>query len=129
MKKDVGGHWSLTVNGRHIGSWKRNIFHHLAGPGSIVEWGGKVCDTRRNNRHTATSMGGDRFAEAGFGIASYFKNIKVQSLNGDLKAVNQQSLLLQMKKTNCYNIIILPQIDAHGNNFYYGGPGVGPNCP
>ena len=62
-----------------VGYWPAKLFTHLGNKATIIEWGGEVAQasTLLSKRHTGTHMGSGRFAEDGFGHASYFRNVEV----------------------------------------------------
>ncbi|XP_038711746.1 uncharacterized protein LOC120005937 [Tripterygium wilfordii] len=130
IQRGTGAHWHLMINGRRIGYWLRLYFNHLRLSGSRVEWGGKVSNTRPQNRHTTTSMGSGHLADEGFRKASYFHNLQIEDLTDgeSLKPVPSLNLTTLTTNTNCYNIVF-PILNSPSRGFYYGGPGFNPNCP
>ncbi|XP_038704774.1 uncharacterized protein LOC120000731 [Tripterygium wilfordii] len=129
IAKGLGGHWWLKIGGNMVGSWTRDLFTHMKNSASRVEWGGKVSNTRPENRHTRTWMGAGHFAEEKFGKASYFHNLQVEDVNNQLMPVPLSSLLEKMTDENCYNIMPFAATSGHGTSFYYGGPGYSLQCP
>jgi hypothetical protein len=68
----------MAFEGTHIvGYWPAELFSHLSGPASMVEWGGEVVNSRPSGRHTRTQMGSGRFADDGFGFAAFFHSLQV----------------------------------------------------
>ncbi|MQL81319.1 hypothetical protein Taro_013775 [Colocasia esculenta] len=122
----LGNWWMGFGDNTLVGYWPAELFTHLADHATMVEWGGEVVNTRSNGEHTATQMGSGHFAEAGFGQASYFRNLEIVDADNSLSAVESISTLAE--NTSCYNI----RSDANndwGTYFYFGGPGNNPKCP
>lgn len=109
-----------------VGYWPAELFTHLTDHATMVEWGGEVVNTRANGLHTATQMGSGRFADDGFGQASYFRNLQVVDSDNSLSA--PQDIQILAENTNCYDIQSSYNNDW-GQHFYYGGPGRSPKCP
>lgn len=92
----------------------------------MVEWGGEIVNSRPDKHHTSTQMGSGRFAEAGFGKASYFRNLEIVDSDNSLSSARDITTLAE--NTNCYDILNAYN-DQWGTHFYYGGPGNNPLCP
>ncbi|CAN8284542.1 unnamed protein product [Cochlearia groenlandica] len=124
------GHWWLQFGDKYIiGYWPSSLFSYLSESASMIEWGGEVVNSQsEQGQHTTTHMGSGRFAEEGWGKASYFKNLRVVDGSNELR--NPVNLQVYTDQENCYNV------KSGGNNggswgdyFYYGGPGRNTNCP
>lgn len=109
-----------------VGYWPAELFTHLSDHATMVEWGGEVVNMQPNGVHTSTQMGSGHFAEAGFGQASYFRNLEIVDVDNSLTSVGPISTIAE--NTNCYDIKS-SKSDDWGTYFYYGGPGSNPNCP
>lgn len=119
--------WMLLGESTIVGYWPASIFTHLAGSASLLEWGGEVVNSKPHGNHTTTVMGSGQFAEAGYGEASYMRNIEfVDSTNVRRSVV--AGLQTFAEHPNCYDIQSGSN-STWGNFFYYGGPGQNPNCP
>lgn len=123
----VGNWWMEFGDNNIVGYWPAELFTHLSEHANMVEWGGEVVNMKKQNgAHTSTQMGSGRFAEDGFGKASYFRNLEIVDSDNSLSSVESISTLSE--NTNCYNIRSYSNSDW-GTHFYYGGPGKNPNCP
>ncbi|CAK8572255.1 unnamed protein product [Lathyrus sativus] len=122
----VGNWWMSFGDNTLVGYWPSELFTHLAGHATMVEWGGEVVNSRSNGRHTSTQMGSGHFAEDGFGKASYFRNLEIVDVDNTLSSV--QSISTLAENTNCYDIQS-SYSNEWGTYFYYGGPGNNPQCP
>ncbi|KMZ62714.1 hypothetical protein ZOSMA_44G01140 [Zostera marina] len=123
----VGNWWMEFGDNNIVGYWPAELFTHLSEHANMVEWGGEVVNMKKQNgAHTSTQMGSGRFAEDGFGKASYFRNLEIVDSDNSLSSVESISTLSE--NTNCYNIQSYSNSDW-GTHFYYGGPGKNPNCP
>ncbi|KAK9082974.1 hypothetical protein Scep_029445 [Stephania cephalantha] len=121
----VGNWWMRFGEDTLVGYWPARLFTHLTDRATMVEWGGEVVNSRLSGRHTATHMGSGKFAEEGFGRASYFRNLEVVDADNSLSSVAEVSTLAE--NTNCYDIKSFYSNDW-GTYFYYGGPGNNPQC-
>ncbi|KAH9570557.1 hypothetical protein CY35_02G046700 [Sphagnum magellanicum] len=127
-KDPLTGHWWMLLGESTIvGYWPAAIFTHLAGSASLLEWGGEVVNSKPHGNHTTTVMGSGQFAEAGYGEASYMRNIEFVDSTNVLRSV-VVGLQTFAEHPNCYDIQSGSN-SAWGNFFYYGGPGQNPNCP
>ncbi|CAI8603248.1 unnamed protein product [Vicia faba] len=122
----VGNWWMSFGDNTLVGYWPAELFTHLAGHATMVEWGGEVVNSRSNGRHTSTQMGSGHFAGDGFGRASYFRNLEIVDIDNTLSSV--QSISTLAENTNCYDIQSAYS-NEWGTYFYYGGPGNNPQCP
>ncbi|XP_047313237.1 uncharacterized protein LOC124916548 [Impatiens glandulifera] len=124
----LGNWWMSFGDNTLVGYWPVELFTHLADRATMVEWGGEVVNSRPDGLHTRTQMGSGRFADDGFGKASYFRNLEVVDSDNSLSSVRDISILAE--NTNCYNIKS-SYTKEWGTHFYYGGPGSGdnPQCP
>lgn len=122
----LGNWWMSFGDNTLIGYWPAELFTHLADHATMVEWGGEIVNTRPNGEHTSTQMGSGRFADAGFGQSSYFRNLEIVDSDNSLSSVESISILAE--NTNCYNIKSSYNSDW-GTHFYFGGPGNNPRCP
>ncbi|KAJ0258515.1 hypothetical protein HA466_0072910 [Hirschfeldia incana] len=122
------GHWWLQFGEKYIiGYWPASLFSYLSESASMIEWGGEVVNSQSEaGQHTTTQMGSGRFAEEGWGKASYFKNVQV--VDGSNKLRNPENLQVFTDQENCYNVKS-GNGGSWGSHFYYGGPGRNPNCP
>ncbi|KAL2325298.1 hypothetical protein Fmac_024356 [Flemingia macrophylla] len=122
----VGNWWMSFGEKTLVGYWPAELFTHLADHATMVEWGGEIVNSRANGQHTYTQMGSGRFAEDGFGKASYFRNLEIVDMDNTLTSVHSISTLAE--NTNCYDIKSY-YTNEWGTYFYYGGPGNNPKCP
>ncbi|KAH7352673.1 hypothetical protein KP509_19G057700 [Ceratopteris richardii] len=124
------GDWWMEFGDRIlVGYWPANIFTHLRDKANVIEWGGEVAQSftpTTARRHTGTHMGSGRFAQDGFGRASYFRNVEVVNTRNQLETIS--SLSTSADHPSCYNIRSFYNSNW-GNFFYYGGPGRNPSCP
>ncbi|KAL0739703.1 hypothetical protein Bca4012_081216 [Brassica carinata] len=122
------GHWWLQFGEKYIiGYWPASLFSYLSESASMIEWGGEVVNSQsEEGQHTTTQMGSGRFAEEGWGKASYFKNVQVVDGSNELR--NPENLQVFTDQENCYNVKS-GDGGSWGSHFYYGGPGRNPNCP
>ncbi|BBH03790.1 Protein of Unknown Function D [Prunus dulcis] len=115
------GHWWLEFgNGLLVGYWPAFLFSHLRSHASMVQFGGEIVNSRSMGYHTSTQMGSGQFAEAGFGKASYFRNLQVVDWDNNLLPLTNLHLLAD--RPNCYDIR-QGRNNVWGTYFYYGGPG------
>ncbi|GER28300.1 hypothetical protein STAS_04076 [Striga asiatica] len=82
FKDPEKGNWWLALGDKPVGYWPSELFSHLSDRATVIEWGGEIVNLRAQNQHTATDMGSGHFAEAGYGKASYFRNL--ESPDGDI---------------------------------------------
>ncbi|XP_038973276.1 uncharacterized protein LOC113460944 [Phoenix dactylifera] len=117
----TGNWWLQYGNQSPVGYWPSSLFPHLSDSGSVIQWGGEVVNLYSKGQHTSTEMGSGHFPEEGFGKASFFKNIRIVDKSDQLQA--PRGVRTFATQANCYNV-------HHKNNgyFYYGGPGLNPNC-
>ncbi|BFG32518.1 hypothetical protein CerSpe_187910 [Prunus speciosa] len=121
------GHWWLEFgNGLLVGYWPAFLFSHLRSHASMVQFGGEIVNSRSMGYHTSTQMGSGQFAEAGFGKASYFRNLQVVDWDNNLLPLTNLHLLAD--HPNCYDIR-QGRNNVWGTYFYYGGPGRNVRCP
>ncbi|CAK9227767.1 unnamed protein product [Sphagnum troendelagicum] len=123
---NTGAWWMQFGENTLVGYWPASLFTHLAGSATVLEWGGEVVNSEPGGQHTTTEMGSGQFAEAGFGEASYMRNIQFVDTSNVLRSVVGLQTLTE--QPNCYDIQGGFN-SAWGNFFYYGGPGQNPNCP
>ncbi|CAA0826681.1 Protein of Unknown Function (DUF239 [Striga hermonthica] len=120
------GNWWLEFGpGLLVGYWPSFLFSHLQSHASMVQFGGEIVNSRSGGTHTSTQMGSGRFADEGFGKASYFRNLQVVDWDNNLIPPNNLHLLAD--HPNCYDIRAWKN-NAWGTYFYYGGPGRNPRC-
>ncbi|KAG6389196.1 hypothetical protein SASPL_150655 [Salvia splendens] len=122
----LGNWWMNFGDNTLVGYWPTELFTHLTDRATMVEWGGEVVNSRANDEHTSTQMGSGHYAEAGFGKASYFRNLEIVDSDNSLSSARDISTLAE--NTNCYNIKSSYN-NEWGTHFYYGGPGKSPQCP
>ncbi|XP_078427747.1 carboxyl-terminal peptidase (DUF239) [Wolffia australiana] len=122
----LGNWWMGFGDSTVVGYWPAELFTHLADRATMVEWGGEVVNMQPNGAHTGTNMGSGRFAEDGFGGASYFRNLEI--VDGDNSLIAADSISTLAENSRCYNIRSSTS-DAWGVHFYFGGPGNNPKCP
>ncbi|KAK7258609.1 hypothetical protein RIF29_24190 [Crotalaria pallida] len=122
----IGNWWMSFGDKTLVGYWPAELFTHLTDHATMVEWGGEVVNTRADGQHTSTQMGSGRFADEGFGKASYFRNLEIVDTDNSLSSVHDISTLAE--NTNCYDIKS-SYSNEWGTFFYYGGPGNNPQCP
>ncbi|XP_047974822.1 uncharacterized protein LOC125217039 [Salvia hispanica] len=126
-KDPKSGNWWLGFGDRTlVGYWPVELFTHLSDRATMVEWGGEVVNSRPDNQHTSTQMGSGRFAQEGFGKASYFRNLEI--VDSDNSLISARDITTLAENINCYNIKNSYN-DRWGTYFYYGGPGRNPLCP
>ncbi|RWW11722.1 hypothetical protein BHE74_00040998 [Ensete ventricosum] len=127
-KDPIAGNWwmSLGDSSTLVGYWPAELFTHLSDRATMVEWGGEVVNTRPHGEHTSTQMGSGRFAEEGFGRASYFRSLEV--VDSDNSLTSARPIATMAENTKCYDIKSFSNADW-GTYFYYGGPGNNPHCP
>ncbi|VAI80191.1 unnamed protein product [Triticum turgidum subsp. durum] len=128
------GNWWLSYGdagaSQLVGYWPAELFTHLSGHASMVEWGGEVVNTSPGGAHTATQMGSGRFAAEGFGRASYFRNLETVDAGNSLAPVSLDAVQTLAEDGGCYDIKkAYDERDGWGTHFYYGGPGHNPACP
>ncbi|XP_044959811.1 mucin-5AC-like isoform X2 [Hordeum vulgare subsp. vulgare] len=128
------GNWWLSYGdagaSQLVGYWPAELFTHLSGHASMVEWGGEVVNTSPGGAHTATQMGSGRFASEGFGRASYFRNLETVDAGNSLAPVSLDAVQTLAEDGGCYDIRkAYDERDGWGTHFYYGGPGHNPACP
>ncbi|XP_022151674.1 uncharacterized protein LOC111019590 [Momordica charantia] len=121
----LGNWWMGFGDNTLVGYWPAELFTHLVDHATMVEWGGEVVNSKARGEHTSTQMGSGRFAEEGFGKASYFRNLEIVDSDNSLSAVQEISTLAE--NNHCYNIMSSYN-DQWGTHFYYGGPGRNPEC-
>ncbi|KAJ9703091.1 hypothetical protein PVL29_004739 [Vitis rotundifolia] len=124
----TGNWWLGYGNNNAVGYWPSNLFTHLKANATLVEWGGEVTNTKPNGAHTSTQMGSGRFAEEGYGKASYFRNLGLVDVNNGISPPGKD-VSTQADNSNCYNINLLNKNNDWGTHFYFGGPGFNPKCP
>ncbi|XP_038716039.1 uncharacterized protein LOC120009492 [Tripterygium wilfordii] len=116
--------WRLKYKDIMVGYWPEDLFTHLRTGGTEAEWGGKVLNTNHNNIFTSTKMGSGRFADEGYGKASYFKNQKVKTSSSGHNWIPPPTLRREVSDSRYYTILAEADIDEFGNSgFFYGGPG------
>ncbi|KAL6997134.1 hypothetical protein U1Q18_007257, partial [Sarracenia purpurea var. burkii] len=121
------GHWWLEFgSGLLVGYWPSFLFSHLRQHASMIQFGGEIVNSRSQGYHTATQMGSGRFADDGFGRASYFRNLQVVDWDNNLIPLSNLHLLAD--HPNCYDIKA-GRSGVWGDYFYYGGPGRNFRCP
>lgn len=121
----MGNWWMGLGDNTLVGYWPAELFTHLAGHATTVEWGGEVVNTRSSGRHTTTQMGSGHFPDEGFGKASYFRNLEIVDSDNSLVPVHDVKILAE--NTECYDIKS-SYSNEWGTYFYYGGPGFNPGC-
>ncbi|KAI9104275.1 hypothetical protein K1719_023111 [Acacia pycnantha] len=103
------------------------MFDHLSESATITQWGGEVLNKKTNGRHTTTEMGSGYFQRAGFGKASFFKDVSIVNENNYVVSPNYISAFAS--KPRCYGIVLFGYSTDWGFNFYYGSPGRNSYCP
>ncbi|KAI6671818.1 hypothetical protein NL676_006703 [Syzygium grande] len=129
IKKDpVTGDWWLHIENEKVGHWPKDLFTHLKeGPASAVHWGGEIVNTEPGHRHTSTQMGSGHFPSEGFGNASYFRGLKF--IDDKFNERDPENLKMVVTKPKCYDLLLnVDRPEEVGVNFYYGGPGLSPQC-
>ncbi|KAK4279838.1 hypothetical protein QN277_011550 [Acacia crassicarpa] len=128
--KDIknGDWWIQYGPEKVIGYWPSALFSQLSYNATVVEWGGEVINTRANGQNTATQMGSGHFPVEGYGKASFFANIKI--VNDKNQMVSPNNILTSIDRPNCYDIKPDYSDDPKwASYFFFGGPGINPNCP
>ncbi|XP_010549645.1 PREDICTED: uncharacterized protein LOC104820761 isoform X2 [Tarenaya hassleriana] len=126
FKDPKQGNWWLGFGDNTlVGYWPSELFTHLSDHATMVEWGGEVVNSRAAGRHTTTQMGSGRFADQGFGQASYFRDLEI--VDPDNALVPVRDIKTVAENTDCYSIESFHS-NEWGTYFYYGGPGFNPRC-
>ncbi|XP_038716620.1 uncharacterized protein LOC120009955 [Tripterygium wilfordii] len=116
--------WWLKYNDIVVGYWPEELFTHLRTRGTRVDWGGEVFNTKQNNRFTSTEMGSGHLANQGYGKASYFKHLGVETSGTGHHWISPHSVRGFVSDPNYYTIQPHADIDGLGNGgFFFGGPG------
>ncbi|XP_031475499.1 uncharacterized protein LOC116247458 [Nymphaea colorata] len=128
FKDPKDGNWWFVYQGESLGYWPGILFSRLRGSAGTVEWGGEVINANPAGPHTTTQMGSGAFPGEGFRRASVLSNAAVVDLN--YRKSDPKYYGYQVDKPKCYDI--LDQHDRRGKPleyyFFYGGPGLNPNC-
>ncbi|KAK4253609.1 hypothetical protein QN277_010261 [Acacia crassicarpa] len=119
--------WWLRFQNTNLGYWSPLMFDRLSESATITQWGGEVINKKTNGRHTTTEMGSGYFPRAGFGKASFFKDVSIVNENNNLVSPNHIKAFAS--KPKCYDIVINSYSVDWGSNFFYGGPGRNTYCP
>ncbi|XP_028791302.1 uncharacterized protein LOC114747178 [Neltuma alba] len=125
-KDPRSGNWWMRFGDTDVGYWPASMFDRLSESVSIIQWGGEVMNKKSEGKHTTTEMGSGYFARAGFGRASFFKDISI--VNEENYFVTPKYFSTFAGKPMCYDIVLSDYSDDWGANFYYGGPGRNPFC-
>ncbi|KAJ7569746.1 hypothetical protein O6H91_01G092000 [Diphasiastrum complanatum] len=126
-KDPVTGNWWMKFGDDFlVGYWPTELFSHLTGAATMIQWGGEIVNTQPSGQHTTTQMGSGSFPQKGFSEASYFRNLGYVDASNQL--VSHMDLHATAEHPNCYSIQLSNDNDW-GDYFYYGGPGRNPNCP
>ncbi|MCO5557109.1 hypothetical protein L7F22_010665 [Adiantum nelumboides] len=119
------GGWSLEFGDSIlVGYWSAKLCTHLQNKATVIEWGGEVAQAVSPSlprRQTQTCMGS---AQAGFGHASYFRNVEVVNSGNQFETIT--ALSTSADHPSCYNIRSFYNSNW-GNYFYDGGPGRNPS--
>ncbi|XP_038704770.1 uncharacterized protein LOC120000727 [Tripterygium wilfordii] len=117
------GDWWLTVDDTVVGYWPADIFTHLKGAATRVEWGGEIIytTTKSTDRHTKTHMGSSHFANEGYKKASHFNGLKIVTKDDTIIPVKIATTAIT--NARCYNLLVYPYNENLGTSFSYGGPG------
>ncbi|XP_038721956.1 uncharacterized protein LOC120014107 [Tripterygium wilfordii] len=127
-KDPKDGNWWLRVqDDTLLGYWPASLLPNLKDGASRVHWGGEIVNLKVNGNHTTTDMGSGHFAEEDYGKASSFKNLQVVDETDTLRTPN--GIFTVASHESCYNIKLYEGNPQWGTYFYYGGPGLNPNCP
>ncbi|XP_028773385.1 uncharacterized protein LOC114730470 [Neltuma alba] len=127
IRKDPrSGNWWMRFGDTDVGYWPASMFDRLSKSQSIIQWGGEVMNKKSEGKHTTTEMGSGYFARAGFGRASFFKDISI--VDEENYFVTPKYFSTVAGKAMCYDIVLGDYSDDWGANFYYGGPGRSPFC-
>ena len=127
MQDPGSGNWWMRVGGTNVGYWPASMFDSLSKSASRVKWGGEVINKKSDGKHTTTEMGSGYFARAGFGRASFFKNIYTVNEKNTLITPNEFDTYAS--NPMCYDLVLNDYSNDWGASFYYGGPGRNPFCP
>ncbi|XP_054811349.1 uncharacterized protein LOC129312696 [Prosopis cineraria] len=127
--KDRGtGNWWLRYQNIVVGYWPASMFESLsAESATVIQWGGEVINRKSNGRHTSTEMGSGYFPRAGFGRASYFRDLSV--VNENYYLISPNYIRGYASKPRCYDIVLNGYSSDFGAHFFFGGPGRNPYCP
>ncbi|KAL8262498.1 hypothetical protein R6Q59_023847 [Mikania micrantha] len=125
-KDRKGGDWWMKFGETLVGYWPASLFTSLRESASTVEWGGEVVNLKSDGHHTTTDMGSGYFPQQGFGKASYIRNIQTVDESNTLRT--PESLQTYSPENSCYDIV-MGMNDNSGSQFFFGGPGLNPNCP
>ncbi|KAL5697679.1 hypothetical protein ACHQM5_028799 [Ranunculus cassubicifolius] len=119
--------WWLVFANKLVGYWPTLIFKNFQSA-SIVEWGGEVLNKGNGGHHTRTQMGSGRYANEGYGMSSYFRNILV--IDESIRFKEPKIAGIATDKPDCYSVVYDGSRGKgeQGYLFYYGGPGYGPSC-
>ncbi|KAJ7563166.1 hypothetical protein O6H91_03G098800 [Diphasiastrum complanatum] len=126
-KDPVTGNWWMKFGDNDlVGYWPAGIFKHLSVAASLVQWGGEVYSKQLSGQHTTTQMGNGDFPQEGISRASYFRDLFYVDATNHLVQPNYIQTIVD--SPNCYSIQ-LSNKNGLENSFYYGRPGLNPNCP
>ncbi|MCO5554826.1 hypothetical protein L7F22_008361 [Adiantum nelumboides] len=126
-KEKVTGNWWLRIGMTHIGYWPASLFKNgLQEKARRVQWGGEITNTFTGGLHTTTQMGSGSFAQEGFGKACYARSLHIVDSSNALSPV-PTSIGYVTSNPTCYTVSHASN-QAWGSAFYFGGPGLNPNC-
>ncbi|XP_028773387.1 uncharacterized protein LOC114730471 [Neltuma alba] len=121
-----GNWWMLLGNSIFVGYWPASLFNHMSGSASNVQWGGEIINIRSYGQHTTTGMGSGYFPQAGFGKASFYKDVSTVNRNNYL--VSPSNFGTYASNAKCYDITPFGHSNNWGAYFFYGGPGRNRDC-
>ncbi len=114
--------WWLNVQGTWVGYWPSAIYTTLQTGADQLQWGGEIAPSDRTNGHTTTGMGSGAFAQNGFPVAAYHKQVTYADYSG--KFYDADFSYAAVTDANCYNLEAGNDPgSSSGSYFYFGGPG------
>ncbi|XP_028803284.1 uncharacterized protein LOC114758415 [Neltuma alba] len=121
-----GNWWMLLGNSIFVGYWPASLFNHMSGSASNVQWGGEIVNRRSYGQHTTTGMGSGYVPQAGFGKASFHKDVSTVNRNNHL--VSPSNFDTYASNAKCYDITPFGHSNDWVAYFFYGGPGRNRDC-
>ncbi|GAB2228021.1 hypothetical protein Droror1_Dr00009850 [Drosera rotundifolia] len=114
-KDNKTGNWWLYIHNTTVGYWPSSIFTSLTNGADRIDWGGELYSSSKKK---ATQMGSGRFANTGYGNASYVRELWYTDSSGAQVFPSQFSPTITMP--SCYNMVLNNTASGY---IYYGGPG------
>ncbi|CAN1168544.1 hypothetical protein LINPERPRIM_LOCUS19260 [Linum perenne] len=93
---------------------------------SLLQWGGQIINEKANGFHTMTQMGSGHFPSEGFHKAAYFRSLEYLDEYADIQSVF--GITGHVTRPECYDIDVKDTTEEFGVRFFYGGPGLSPQC-